>query len=355
MRMHAILFAAAAMLAPACGGGPSEDPCANVVCDQPPIDSCLDEDTLLVYEVEGSCDPATGLCVYLPSEQTCAHGCEDGACVSGGSVWGWISVFELNDARQNADANWNGGVRACFAEAGHQRLALEHEKGPLGGALVARAGGCALYESEWQDPWRCDPPCEAADQECVTEDAQDVCRAIPRRLDAGSLQIDDPDGTLTLEIDDLGRHAATTAPDELFGAGDTIRVEADGGELKAFEIETRGVAHLEVPDQDVQLVAGQATTVGWVSADPGSRVQVVLLSGPHHPSPPVAAIVCDAPDEDGRVEIAAGLVDGFLERTWVANWFSQALRYRAAQKQLSGGAIELRVGSMRQLNLLWRQ
>ena len=257
MRMHSILFTVAAMLASACGGGSSEDPCANAVCNQPPADVCRDANVLIVYEASGTCDPASGQCAYPSSEQTCKHGCEDGACASGQTVWGWISVFELNDARQNADANWNGGVRACLAEAGHQRLALEHEKGLLGGVLVARVGGCALYESKWQDPWRCDPPCEAADQECVTEDGHDVCRAIPRRLDAGSLQIDGPGGTLALEIDELGRYAATTAPDELFGAGDTIRAEADGGELGGFALETQGVAHLEVPDQDVRLIAGQ--------------------------------------------------------------------------------------------------
>ena len=56
------------------------DPCAGVYCNNPPEDSCVDEDTLEVYEEWGDC--AEGDCSYISNEITCDHGCSDGECVA---------------------------------------------------------------------------------------------------------------------------------------------------------------------------------------------------------------------------------------------------------------------------------
>lgn len=46
------------------------DLCAGVTCDEPPADGC--EDGLVtVYPATGSCDGATGRCVYTPSQTAC--------------------------------------------------------------------------------------------------------------------------------------------------------------------------------------------------------------------------------------------------------------------------------------------
>ncbi|MBW2701056.1 MAG: hypothetical protein JRF33_09580 [Deltaproteobacteria bacterium] len=269
-------------------------------------------------------------------------------------VWGWISVYEMNDAWMNSDWTWSDGVRAYLAEAPHTRRALDHEKPTIAGSLVASAGKCSLYEIEWVDHWLCDPACDPDSQSCVIENEEHLCVDLPRAWNAGTIEVSLAGSILDLQPDELGRYATENPPAELFDAGDLIQVTASGDELGAFQLSAEGVAHLEIPDSNVHLTGGQATTVSWEPADPGSRVQIMLFSGPHHPAPPVASILCDAPDEDGQVEITAELVNGFLERTWVANWCSQALRYREASIESANERITLRVGSMRLLQLIWQ-
>ncbi len=49
------------------------------VCNQPPDNSCQDQNTLLAYSANGSC--AGGSCDYPTQSVTCAFGCQDGFCV----------------------------------------------------------------------------------------------------------------------------------------------------------------------------------------------------------------------------------------------------------------------------------
>jgi hypothetical protein len=46
------------------------DRCAGVTCDQPPANGC-DDDLVTVYPASGTCDPATGDCVYVPTQTAC--------------------------------------------------------------------------------------------------------------------------------------------------------------------------------------------------------------------------------------------------------------------------------------------
>lgn len=64
-----------------CGETPGGDPCAGVVCNQPPRSVCLDATRLRRYESPGTCDPADGQCHYQHEDRACAQGCADGACV----------------------------------------------------------------------------------------------------------------------------------------------------------------------------------------------------------------------------------------------------------------------------------
>jgi hypothetical protein len=97
------------------GGGP---PCAGVVCDQPPADTCLDASTLSVHDPNGTCDPDDGTCHYQETQRTCPHGCEAGQCqplpsgdlelvIPAGTAlctrWGW--------GGDSAEFNWEGKAR----------------------------------------------------------------------------------------------------------------------------------------------------------------------------------------------------------------------------------------------------
>ena len=56
-----------------------EDLCLGVICDSPPVGSCLDETTLGYFQAPGIC--SEGVCEYLALEETCGFGCQAGACL----------------------------------------------------------------------------------------------------------------------------------------------------------------------------------------------------------------------------------------------------------------------------------
>ncbi len=57
-----------------------DEPCAGITCDQPPVNKCQDETTLLEYANTGTC--SAGECDYSESETTCDYQCQLGACVA---------------------------------------------------------------------------------------------------------------------------------------------------------------------------------------------------------------------------------------------------------------------------------
>jgi len=64
------------------------DPCDGVVCDDPPADVCVDEDSLRRYDSIGECQ--AGECIYGYEQVDCEHGCSQGACQ--GCTPDWVDV-----------------------------------------------------------------------------------------------------------------------------------------------------------------------------------------------------------------------------------------------------------------------
>ncbi len=58
-------------------GACAEDPCTDVVCDDPPPSECIG-DTLVEYQLPGTC--SDGVCHYTPVESTCQFSCFQGQC-----------------------------------------------------------------------------------------------------------------------------------------------------------------------------------------------------------------------------------------------------------------------------------
>jgi hypothetical protein len=56
------------------GKGRSSDPCAGVVCTEPPPSACLDFGTSRYYPPFGTC--VDGQCIYEPVDQVCEHQCD---------------------------------------------------------------------------------------------------------------------------------------------------------------------------------------------------------------------------------------------------------------------------------------
>jgi hypothetical protein len=59
----------------------SGDPCAGVLCDEPPTNQCQDGSRLRVFDAQGECDPARGACDYPWNDRTCETACLGDRCV----------------------------------------------------------------------------------------------------------------------------------------------------------------------------------------------------------------------------------------------------------------------------------
>lgn len=57
--------------------------CAGIqrLCNQPPGNTCLDDRTLEVRSIQGTCDVATGTCRYGVTATPCSGGCANGVCL----------------------------------------------------------------------------------------------------------------------------------------------------------------------------------------------------------------------------------------------------------------------------------
>ncbi len=116
----------------------------------------------------------------------------------------------------------------------------------------------------------------------------------------------------------------------------------------------RGVAPLQISNNVVSYRPGQPATVRWTAADPASRIQIVLNAGSHDPNPLGGAIVCDVPDSDGQVEIAASLLDRLWFLGCKGSWMmkcSRITRYTRDLQTQGGKQVELFVGSARNLQI----
>ena len=80
----------------------TNEPCKNVVCDQPPASSCVDAKTQRTYPISGTCGGA-GVCSYAPTDVNCAHGCQSGICQPASGGGGGCSGISLTWAHNLSD------------------------------------------------------------------------------------------------------------------------------------------------------------------------------------------------------------------------------------------------------------
>ncbi len=67
-----------------CANCPSCDGCVGVTCNTPPAATCLDESTRRTFAPSGTCE--AGDCTYTPIDTPCLRGCSAGRCVAGGQT-----------------------------------------------------------------------------------------------------------------------------------------------------------------------------------------------------------------------------------------------------------------------------
>jgi hypothetical protein len=260
-------------------------------------------------------------------------------------AWGWVKVMEVS-------GTYIGGaeVGAYFAvEPSYPRSLTHHLDIPC--LQTQSAESCSLWIHPALLMALCDPPCDE-DQECMYSGTDAYCQDLPAHWDVGTVTIEGLKTDVAMNPDELDRYGASGLPQDLFDDGDQVSAGIQGGELGPFSLSAAGVADLEVASTTVQLQRGQPATISWTPADADSRVQVLLLSGPHDPTRPTAGILCDVPDSDGSVEIDAALVDGFINNHVVVQKFSRITRYTRDVQTPFEKEVELIVGSVVELGLI---
>ena len=324
-----------------CGGG-GGGPCEGVVCDDPPADTCKDEETLLRYEAEGTCNPGTGLCEYGYTEVQCEDGCYGGKCGEMRAV-GYVALLEEKSSWEDHNT-----ARAYFAEELHmlktpffydaRRMVEKH-----------REGSCAYLESDGGGGAKllmCDPPC-GPDQYC---DAV-VCVDFPPHWNVGTIAVEGLEIQLSMESDQYDNYEEELAGERLFDEGSVVTVTASGGELEGFSVSATAVELLSVDSTVVDLIAGKPAVVSWTPQATDARMQVFLRTGMHRPRLPAAAILCDVPDGDGMVTIPASIVDSFRAAAGVNQQPCEIMRYNRSVQATPWGEVELTVGSIVGLQL----
>jgi hypothetical protein len=260
-------------------------------------------------------------------------------------AWGWVTVLESGGGYIGYSA-----AGAYFAvEPSYPRSLPHHLDIPC--QQVDQAGSCTLFVHPALLFAACDPPCDG-DQECMYSGTNAFCQDLPHHWDVGTVTIDGLKTAVAMNPDDLDLYIAVNPPEDLFDQGDHVTASITGGELGPFTLSATGVADLAIASDTVELQRGMASTVSWTPADPDTRVQVLLLSGPHDPTRPTAAILCDVPDGDGSVTIDAALVDGFLNHLVVVQKFSRITRYTRDVQTPFVKEIELIVGSVKGVGLI---
>lgn len=53
----------------------------NVMCNMPPAATCVGS-TRRTFQMNGTCDPGTGVCTYNPNDSVCPNGCANGQCLT---------------------------------------------------------------------------------------------------------------------------------------------------------------------------------------------------------------------------------------------------------------------------------
>ncbi|HTE51000.1 MAG TPA: hypothetical protein VK698_09040 [Kofleriaceae bacterium] len=213
-------------------------------------------------------------------------------------------------------------------------------------------GACQLWTFEVGDCGECAGVC-TADDECISS---------PVELSAGDVTLDSPGEDLVIEFQDYGYYPSTALPEDLFGDGDRVSIEAAGSDVEAFSLAADGVdaIDLELERMDelgwtdaLGIEDGTDLELTWSPVDPGARVRLEILSNNRgHGAPVDVMIECEA-DDSGRMVVPRALVEAFPEKAYQNICAgsdcppSSLTRFRADRAEVGGRDVELRVQAKR--------
>jgi len=219
---------------------------------------------------------------------------------------------------------------------------------PVYHRLEMEAGACRMWSFEIGDCGSCDGVCNA-DDECIPT---------PVQLSAGEVTLAGLARDLTLPFEVYGYYPAAALPEDLFDDGDSIILEASGGDVPAFSLTAAAPPPIAIDllpgseaDDTVLLEDGADMVVTWSPAVAGTRVRLDILSDNRgHGLPVDTMIQCEA-DDDGEMVVPRAMIEAFPDKPY-ANVCagsdcppSTLTRFRADRAPIGEREVELLVGS----------
>lgn len=171
---------------------------------------------------------------------------------------------------------------------------------------TAEDGDCLLFEPE--APF-CATPCGGS-AACT---AQDECTPYAEGRDVGTVELS-AIGDRVLSMKPVaGKYTPVGAvlPYPPCSEGDTLRLDAEGGEYPAFTIEASCIAPLEFQTR-AKLEPGADLALEWTAPGDPDLARIQIKVDISHHGGAKGKIECDTAD-DGSVSIASALVDRLVE------------------------------------------
>jgi hypothetical protein len=270
-----------------------------------------------------------------------------------------VLLFLAACGSSSSDDRPDAGPRADAGPAGAYPVDRIGQVNLIEAGPEGSVGWLALYASILDQPERPTPVKQAEQGDCAVfvrppvslcEPAcnpgvciDGTCEPFPVPASAGTISVSGLATPVSFEASEFGYVGPTEPIDDLFAAGASVTVSAEGDEVAAFTAELRGPAPLAAPFQNLTLVDGEDATVTWTAAN-DARIQLALLVG-WHGAPWEALLLCETAD-DGSLTIPGGLIAELPRASsGLESHPSSLMRFDRALVDTPAGPIEIVIGS----------
>lgn len=255
-----------------------------------------------------------------------------------GGIVGGVQVMEVNTDNPPGGASSTGWVWGIY-----DRPMVGQLFGVVAEMMweVTLAEGDCVYLDQ-MIPGFCDPPC--AFEEYCTPDNE--CGPWPVYRPAGEMTLDGLNVPLTLTPSEGGFYILGTGlPEDLFDAGATVTLTAEGDETPAFAVSTTAPPPLEpeIPCE-LDLEEGEDLVITWVPDDGGATIRWEMISAFHAGDGPM--VLCETED-DGSLTVPASIVEQYIPDRTIYETF-QLSRYHLATAAVDhGNSVGIEVATRR--------
>jgi hypothetical protein len=210
---------------------------------------------------------------------------------------------------------------------------------------AAKEGDCQLLTPRY--PY-CEEPCGGTAL-CVEDD---ICQPHPNAVSVGTVQVEGlrtTDGETSFSMDPIADNYQPAGSLILeypaFSEGDEITFGAEGeGTVPAFTLNARGISPLELLNETIELIDGQAVNLSWTPPGQSNIARIRVKMDISHHGGSKGQIKCDTAD-DGSLELTAGMLDQ-LKALGIAGFPTIAVwRETAGSAKIPAGRVDLVIDS----------